>query len=413
MKTLLKKAFAFTGLSPSLKVFFVIMTMSFFAAGLSDHILNNYFKDAYNADAALRSVIEFPREMPGLILAVVIAVLAPLGNLRIAIVAQCLCVVGILVLGLSSPPFVVMCIFLFIYSLGGHIFMPISDSICMSLSKPEEVGLRIGEMGSLKTLGGFLSGILVFIGFRAGWFSFTTDIKMTFVVAAVVYAFAVVMCVVLFRRANADGYSVAPVKKRVNFYFKKKYKYYYMLATLNGVQKQIALVYGSWVIVDLLSKGADIMSVLLIASSFLGIFFLRMVGKWLKVKGVRFMMFVDALSFIFVYIIFGIVVYAIHTGLIPDAGWPVYIVYGLFILDRLSMNVGIVKSVYVKSIADNTEEVTSVLSTGISLDHAVSIVAALLSGAIWVTFGPHFVFFFAAALSLGNLFVAFKLKRSI
>ena len=65
---------------------------------------------------------------------------------------------------------------------------------------------------------------------------------------------------------------------------------------------------------------------------------------------------------------------------------------------------------HLRSIAYDKSEITSILSTGTSLDHIVAILAAQLSGFIWTQFGPPYVFFMAAILSLGNLFVAWRVK---
>ena len=207
-----------------------------------------------------------------------------------------------------------------------------------------------------------------------------------------------------------QGMSISGGNKKFRLVFRYRYRYYYILTILHGVQKQIAFVFGSWVIVDLLLKGADIMSLLTIISSFIGIFFLRLVGKTIDKLGVRFMLFTEALLFIFVYTIYGFVVWYISENAIAGSGWSVILVYVLFIMDRLSMQLGIVKSIYLRSIAYDQSEITSVLSTGTSLDHIVAILAAQLSGFIWTQFGPQYVFFMAAILSLGNLFVAWQAK---
>ncbi len=169
-------------------------------------------------------------------------------------------------------------------------------------------------------------------------------------------------------------------------------------------------MYGSWVIVDLLLKGADTTALLTIASTFICIFFMRMIGGWIDTLGIRKMMFVDALSFIFIYIIYGFAVWGITSEVLPQQGFAVMLIYVLFVLDRLSMQIGMVKAVYLRSIALCPEDITPTLSTGTSLDHIVSIIAAMISGVIWETFGSHWVFFMAAAFSLGNLYVAFKIK---
>jgi MFS family permease len=136
---------------------------------------------------------------------------------------------------------------------------------------------------------------------------------------------------------------------------------------------------------------------------------MRWVGHWMDKYGIKRMMYLDALSFIFVYVLYGLVVWGIVSHVLPENSWPVMVVYALFVLDRLSMQIGVVKSLYLRSIAVNDEEITATLSTGISLDHIVAILAAQLSAAIWVQWGAQWVFFIAAFLSLGNLFVAWRL----
>ena len=88
--------------------------------------------------------------------------------------------------------------------------------------------------------------------------------------------------------------------------FRREYRYYYLVTMLNGVQKQIALVFGSWVIIELLGKKADTMSLLMITVSFISIFFMRMLGRWIDRLGIKKMMYLDALTFIFVYIVYGL-----------------------------------------------------------------------------------------------------------
>jgi MFS family permease len=309
------------------------------------------------------------------------------------------------VLGFFTPSFGVMLVFLFINSMGMHLFMPLQDSIGMALAEPGQVGRRMGQYASIKTAMGFVAGIIVFFGFRYGLFSFHAPIKYVFLLGSCAFLIAMAASLLLSRHVNP----MPTGRKRIKLVFRKEYRYYYFLTVLNGVQKQIAFVFGTWVLVDLLRKGADTMSLLMICASFLGTFFMRFVGRWMDRYGIKRMMYADALSFIGVYVVYGFVVWGISSGAFPKAGWPVALIFGLFVSDRLSMQLGVVKAIYLRSIAVNKEEVTATLSTGISLDHTVAILAAQLSGAVWTFWGPQWVFFIAAFLSLGNLFVAWKL----
>ena len=389
-------------------LFFILITAAALGNGLSDAIYSNYFKEVYQVTTTQRGFIEFPRELPGMLCALVIASLSSWGDLKASLVAQILACLGLTALGIFTPSFGVMLLFLFINSMGMHLFMPLQDSIGMALAEPNQVGRRMGQYASAKTAVGFAAGLIVFFGFRSGAFTFSTPVKAVFLLGSVSFLVAIVASVLLVRRVGPQPASV----RRFKLLFRKQYRYFYLLTILHGVQKQIAFVFGSWVVVELLRKGADIMSLLLIASSFLGIFFMRWVGHWMDKFGIKRMMYVDALSFIIIYVLYGFVVWGITSRLLPEGSWPVMVVYGLFVLDRLSMQIGIVKSIYLRSIAVSDEEITATLSTGISLDHIVAILAAQLSAAIWVNWGPQWVFFIAAFLSLGNLFVAFRIPSA-
>jgi predicted MFS family arabinose efflux permease len=82
--------------------------------------------------------------------------------------------------------------------------------------------------------------------------------------------------------------------------------------------------------------------------------------------------------------------------------------YGLFIIDRMSTQMGLIRTVYLKLIAVDSKDITPTISLGMTLDHVVSIVAAVLGGIVWVTWGPQYIFYVVSTLSLVNLYVAFS-----
>jgi predicted MFS family arabinose efflux permease len=391
---------------PGILMFFILISAAALGNGLSDGVYSNYFKEVYHISAFQRGLIEFPRELPGLLCAVVIGMLGFLGDLRISFIAQILAIIGVTILGLFTPTFGVMLIFLFINSMGMHLFMPLQDAIGMSLAEPNQVGRRMGQYSSVRAALSLIAALLVFFGFRTGFFTFSTSVKWIFLVAAGAFVCAAVMTAIMIRRIKP--HQAAPRKTKL--VLRKQYRYFYLLTILHGVQKQVAYVYGTWVIVDLLLKKADTLALLSIVVGFVSIFFLNMIGRWMDQFGIKRMMYVDALTFIGVYIIYGFVVWGITSGVLPSQGMSIWIVYLLFVLDRLSMQIGMVKSIYLRSIAWNHDEVTSTLSMGISLDHVVSILAAIAGGYVWTQWGSQWIFFLAAAFSLGNLYVAYRVQ---
>jgi predicted MFS family arabinose efflux permease len=123
------------------------------------------------------------------------------------------------------------------------------------------------------------------------------------------------------------------------------------------------------------------------------------------------MLFTEASAFIFVYIAYGVLAMGLYRGFFPLFGLPVFIAMFLIILDRMTMQMNMVKMVYLRSIIVDKSEIAKTLSMGLSLDHAVSVCVAVVGGIVWVAYGPQYIFFFAATLSLCNLWVASRIGK--
>ena len=382
------------------------MALTAFGLGLTNNVISNFFKDAYQVTAYQRGFLEFPRELPGLISVFVIAALSFLSDIRISIIAQVLSVIGIITLGIYTPSFNIMIIYIFINSLGMHLFFPLQDSIGMELAEKDNIGKRLGQFKGFFTGVQMVASIFVFIGFKAGFMSFETPVKTPFIIAGVLFFGVMVLLIMLDRIVRIDH----PHVKQSGYVFRKAYKYYYVLVILFGVQKQIMMVYGPWVLIELLSKKADTISILTVIGSFIGIFFIPAIGRWLDAYGVKKLMYVDALSFIGVYLVYGLLAMGYVNGSIKTAGIGMLLAYAIFIIDRMSTQMGIVRTLYLRKIAIKPSDVTPTLTLGQSMDHFVSIICAYLGGIIWVAWGPQYIFFLAAGLSLINLYVAYKIE---
>lgn len=387
-------------------LFFILISIVALGNGLSDSIYSNYFKEVYGVTAFQRGLIEFPRELPGILCTVVIGVLGFMGDVRVAFIAQVLSLIGVTMLGLVTPSFGIMLVFLFINSMGMHLFMPLQDAIGMSLAEQDRIGRRMGQYSSVRAAFSLVAALMVFFGFRTGFFTFQEPVKVVFLISGALFTAAAVITAIMSRRVNIE----IKTRKRRKLVFRKQYKYFYFLTVLKGVQKQIAYVYGTWIIVDLLVKRADTIALLTIAFTFVSIFFLNKLGHWMDRYGIKSMMYFDALTFIIVYLVYGGMVWGIESGTLQNQGWAVWTIYLLYIADRLSMQIGMVNSIYLRSIAVDKEEITSTLSMGVSLDHIISIIAAMIGGFIWTKWGSHWVFFLAALFSVGNLYIAAKVQ---
>ena len=388
-------------------IFTAVIALTGLGLGLSDAVFANYYKDAYNADAFQRGLIELPREMPGFICVFIISALGFLGDIRLSVIAQVLTVFALTVLGLMTPTFSVMLIFLFLFSLGQHMFMPLGDSLGMSLAKEGGVGSVLGRLNGVRTAFTMIAGILVFVGFRQGFFSFTTPIKSIFLIAAVIFS---IVLILLLKMRQLVG-EITPQQK-FRLIIRKEYRIFYLLAALFGARKQIMLVYAPWVLIELLGFKADTMALLAIAGAAVGIFFMPAVGRWIDRYGTARIMMIEAAAFFVIYIAYGLLSGGLSKGTLAASGFAVAIAFVINMADRMTMQFGMVRAVYMRSVAVTPDEVTPTLSAGMSLDHVLSILSAIFCGWIWEQLGAQYVFAFAALLSLCNMLVARQIKAT-
>ena len=256
------------------------------ANGLSGSIISNYFKDVFQVDSVQRGLLEIPRELPGVVGVFVIAALPSLGNVSLSVLGFALYCVGLLVLGLFSPGYFVMQLFVFTYSLGDHMVMPIRDAIAMDLADEGKTGTFLGRYRGMMTLGSMLASALVFVGFRVGFFYFRTGVIPSFCAALV---FLVVALALLCRlRKTLPALDVRKrSSERRRLPVRRRYLPYYIVTAVYGFQKRMRLVFAPWVIIELLSMGADAVALLGIAAYFCGGWVAPLIGKFLDRYGVQ------------------------------------------------------------------------------------------------------------------------------
>lgn len=170
------------------RLFLAAIILLTVAQGLSSSVFSNYFKEVYQVDSVQRGFLEIPREMPGVLCVVVISLLGSMGNVSMAFIAYGLSCLGLLVLGLLSPSYGMMMVFLFIASLGEHMMMPLRDSIAIDLSKGGKTGTFLGKLKGRMLFASMMTSLAVFIGFRIGIFWFGEGMIPSFCLALVIAA---------------------------------------------------------------------------------------------------------------------------------------------------------------------------------------------------------------------------------
>jgi MFS family permease len=365
------------------------------ASGIFNTIFNNYLSDVYHLTSGIRGALEFPREMPGALVMVVLGLLVFLGDVRIAILSMCACAVGLAGLGLFTQGFGLMVVWLVTFSLGQHLYMPVNPSIGMNLSKSDNYGARLGLYSAYMLSATIVGYGVVWAGFRF----FSLSYNSAFVICAVLYAFAAVIFGMMTKHT-------AKLKKP-KFIFRKKYMLFYALSLVNGGRKQIFLTFAPWVLIQVYKVDAPLFAIfgLIIALASIGT--RTIVGWAIDHLGERFVLTVEAV--ILFVICFG---YTFSGDFLPVNVALVFMI-ACYIIDSSMSVVEMARSTYVRKIAVCPEDVSPTLSTGISLDHLVAMTIPALGGVVWAATGADgykYIFMIDAVFAAANFFMSRKIK---
>lgn len=385
----------------AVRLFVAVLALTALANGLGNTIFSNYFNEVFRIDEVQRGFIEIPRESPGILCMVLVAALGFLGNLWMSVVAQALVLVGFIVLGWLSPGYGIMLAFLFLHSLGMHFFMPLSDAISMDLAEKGKVGATLGKFKGVTTLFNMAAAVMVFFGFRTGFFSFHSKIILPFAIGGVCTAGAVVLLAALALSAPQKN-----AVKNHKLLFRQQYMPYYMVTLAYGCQKRIKIVFAPWVIINLLGQGADTVALLTIATHLAGTWAAPWIGKLLDKLGVKKMLWVEAVYIAVSFSVMGVLAGMLASGVFDPGSWQTWLVYGAYVLCVLFEQFNMVHSYMMRAIALDPGEVTQTLSVGLSVDHVMAIIASPVMGLIWHSFGVQYVFYLAALSALLQLAAA-------
>lgn len=373
-------------------LFLIVGLFTGIASGINSTVFNNFLSDVYNLSASARGLVEFPRELPGALIVVVLGMLSFLGDIRSAVIGMIFASLGMMGLGMFSPTYASMLVWMMTLSLGTHIFMPLSSSIGMNLSERQSYGMRLGRFNAYNLFATIFGYAIVWFGFKYVGLTY----KWAFIIAAVFYIFAAVFLSFM----NPEK----PKKKKIKFVFRKKYTLYYCLSIVNGARKQIFLTFAPWVLIQEFHVDPPAFAVLGLIVSIVSILTRTVIGNAIDIKGERFVLSLEAI--VLIIICMG---YSFAADIAP-ANIAVIIIAACYIIDNSMSVVEMARSTYVKKIAITPEDVTPTLSAGTSFDHVIAMTVPFVGGILWTSFGYKYVFIVAAFIACINLFLSTKIK---
>ena len=375
--------------------FFFSLLLSAIGFGLYKGVIDNYMAEVVKIQEFDRGVTEFFRELPGLMLIFILALFYKSTAERVYKIGMFIMVVGMTMQTFISPVKWMVILAIFIYSTGEHMQLGMKTTLSLEYSREGKGGQALGYQNSIYQIGNLLGYVAVIVAFALVQSS--NLFVPTFVVAAVFMLVAMLVSLRLTGESKTD-------KTKSRFYFRKKFTKYYMLEVFYGARKQVFFTFGPYVLI--LFYGADAGTVsLLFAVSAIACFVLApMVGKIIDSVGYKSVMIADTLILVVVCFFYG---YAHHLFSMQTA----FIVCCVnYVLDSVISLASMASNVYVQDISDSRDEMRATISTGISVNHLITIFIALLGGWIWKVLGVETLFLISALLGLCNSAYAATIK---
>ena len=380
----------------SYKSFFISILTFALAYGLYKGVIDNYLAEVAGMSEFDKGVSEFFREIPGLLLIFVLAILYELSAERIYQIGALIMLAGMTMQSLIPSTKVLVIMAIFIYSLGEHIQLGMRNTLTLEYAREGKSGVALGRQNAVYQIG-TLAGYFVVIGLFLVLGNRQSLFKPVFMMSASIILLGSVSSLRIKGDSKPD-----PTKRR--FYFDKKYSKYYMLELFYGARKQIFFTFGPYVLVLFYGATAMHISILFAISSICSYFASPLVGRIIDRFGYKIVMISDTLILVIVCFFYG---FAHHI-------FPMHIAFIIccanYVLDSIISLASMASNVYVQDLADNADEVRATISTGVSVNHLITILVALFGGWIWKVLGIETLFIISAVLGLCNSAYAATIK---
>lgn len=378
------------------KAFILSILITGLSYGLYKGMLDNFLVEVVGMGEMDRGVTEFFRELPGILIVFILAAFYMLSAETLYKAGSIIMLVGMGMHALLPPTKVLATLAICMYSLGEHIQLGMKSTITMQYAKPGKSGVALGAQNAtsqIGTLAGYLLIVLVFS-------LFTKDQPYTvfFAIAAVLAGVSAVFSMRVTGKSETDE-----TKRR--FYFKKKFSKYYMLEMFYGARKQVFFTFGPYVLILFYGANAAMISLLFAVSAIACFFTSPIVGRIIDKLGYKVVMVADTLILVIVCFFYGFA----HHIFPKDVAFIVCCVN--YILDAIISQASMASNVYVQDLSDSADETKATISTGVSINHVITIFIALFGGWVWQTLGIELLFIVSAVLGLCNSAYAATIKR--
>ena len=373
--------------APLLLLYFLGIAFAGIASGCFGMAYNNYLDDIFHLGADARGMLEFPRELPGFLVALLTGVLAFLPETKVAAISMLLTFGGMLGLGgIQMGPaqrhaWEWMVFYTILWATGNHLIMPVQSAIGMSLAHRSRFGRRLGQVSSVSAGATVLAAVFV-------WAVSANHAPPPYwLIFGAGGVLALCAAVTFYLMRGIGRQTVRP-----KLVYNRKYWLYYTLCLLFGARKQLFMTFGPWVLIKIFKRGVTTFAQLGIVNALLTVFTNPGIGNLIDKWGERRLLMLEGVLMVVVCVGYG------SAHLLGAPG--LYVAFACFVFDQVMFGFGNARTTYLAKIAEKPDDVTASLSLGISMDHAISMSLPTLGGFVWVKYGHFWVFIGGGVLAL-------------
>ena len=377
------------------RYFLLCILITGLSYGLYKGMLDNYLAEVVQMGEMDRGITEFFRELPGIALVFILAAFYMLSAETLFKAGAVIMLCGMGMHALLPASKVLATLAICVYSLGEHIQLGMKSTLSLQYAREGRSGTAQGIQNSVSQIG-TLAGYLVIVA-AFSLFAASQPYKLFFAMAAILAAVSMVCSFKIKGNSETD-------KNKRRFYFHKKYTKYYMLEMFYGARKQVFFTFGPYVLILFYGANAAMISLLFAISAVACFFAAPMVGRIIDRVGYKTVMVADTLILVIVCFFYG---FAHHLFSMEVAFMVCCVNY---VLDAIISLASMASNVYVQDLSDNADETKATISTGVSINHVITIFIALFGGWIWQTLGIETLFVLSAILGLCNSAYAATIK---
>ena len=377
------------------KLFLLSILITGLSSGLYKGVLDNFLAEVVGMGEMDRGVTEFFREVPGILLIFILAAFYMLSAETMYKAGAVIMLAGMTMLPILPATKVLTTLAICVYSLGEHIQLGMKSTLTLKYAQPGKGGAALGVQnasGQIGTLIGYLAVVATF-----SLVAKDQPYTLFFALAAALAGLSAVCSFGISGKSETDS-----TKRR--FYVHKKYTKYYMLEMFYGARKQVFLTFGPYVLILFYGANAATISLLFAISAVACFFASPITGRIIDKLGYKVVMVVDTLLLVVVCFFYGFA----HHLFPKDVAFIICCVN--YVLDAVISLASMASNLYVQDLSDSNDEVKATLSTGVSINHVITIFIALFGGWIWQALGIELLFIVSAVLGLCNSAYAATIK---